>query len=61
MFPPLCFVDEEKGMIDKDTDDKLREVLTEEEYNLIAQKTSNQTNRVQIKFKIVEIVQNIVK
>lgn len=61
MFPPLCFVDEEKGIIDKDTDDKLREVLTEEEYNLIAQKTSNQTNRVQIKFKIVEIVQNIVK
>ena len=51
MFPPLCFVDEEKGIIDKDTDDKLREVLTEEEYNLIAQ----------IKFKIVEIVQNIVK
>ena len=43
MFPPLCFVDEEKGIIDKDTDDKLREVLTEEEYNLIAQKTSNQT------------------
>ena len=61
MFPPLCFVDEEKGIIDKDTDDKLREVLTEEEYYLIAQKTSNQTNRVQIKFKIVEIVQNIVK
>ena len=61
MFPPLCFVDEEKGIIDKDTDDKLREVLTEEEYNLIAQKTSNQTNRVQIKFKIAEIVQNIVK
>lgn len=61
MFPPLCFVDEEKGIIDKDTDDKLREVLTEEEYNLIAQKTSKQTNRVQIKFKIVEIVQNIVK
>ena len=61
MFPPLCFVDEEKGIIDKDTDDKLREVLTEEEYYLIAQKTSNQTNRVKIKFKIVEIVQNIVK
>ena len=34
----FMFVDEEKGIIDKDTDDKLREVLTEEEYNLIAQK-----------------------
>ena len=26
MFPPLCFVDEQKGIIDKDTDDKLREI-----------------------------------
>lgn len=61
MFPPLCFVDEEKGIIDKDTDDKLREVLTEEEYELISQKTSKQMNRVQVKFKIVEIIQNIIK
>ena len=59
--PPLCFVDEQKGIIDKDTDDKLREVLTEEEYELISQKTSNQINRVQVKFKIVEIIQNIIK
>lgn len=61
MFPPLCFVDEEKGIIDKETDEKLREVLTEEEYELISQKTSNQINRVQVKFKIVEIIQNIIK
>ena len=61
MFPPLCFVDEQKGIIDKDTDDKLREVLTEEEYELISQKTSKQMNRFQIKFKIAEIIQNIIK
>lgn len=61
MFPPLCFVDEQKGIIDKETDDKLREVLTEEEYELISQKTSKQVNRVQIKFKIVEIIQDIIK
>ena len=61
MFPPLCFVDEQKGIIDKDTDDKLREVLTEEEYEIISQKTSKQMNRVQIKFKIAEIIQNIIK
>ena len=61
MFPPLCFVDEQKGIIDKDTDDKLREVLTEEEYELISQKTSKQVDRVQIKFKIVEIIQDIIK
>ena len=61
MFPPLSFVDEQKGIIDKDTDDKLREVLTEEEYELISQKTSKQVDRVQIKFKIVEIIQDIIK
>ena len=61
MFPPLCFVDEQKGIIDKETDDKLREVLTEEEYELISQKTSKQVDRVQIKFKIVEIIQDIIK
>ena len=61
MFPPLCFVDEQKSIIDKDTDDKLREVLTEEEYELISQKTSKQVDRVQIKFKIVEIIQDIIK
>ena len=38
MFPPLCFVDEKNGVIDKETDEKLREVLTEEEYKLIAKK-----------------------
>ena len=61
MFPPLCFVDEEKAIIDKDTDNKLREVLTEEEYELISQKTRKQVDRVQVKFKIVEIIQGITK
>lgn len=61
MFPPLCFVDEEKAIIDKETDYKLRKVLTEEEYELISQKTKKQSNRVQIKFKIVEIIQDIIK
>ena len=60
MFPPLCFVDEEKGLIDKDTDEKLREVLTEEEYELITQSNKKQVNRVQVKFKIVEVLQNII-
>ena len=60
MFPPLCFVDETKGIIDKETDAKLREVLTEEEYELISQKTNKDVNRVQFKFKIVEIIQDII-
>ncbi len=61
MFPPLCFVDEENGVIDKATDDKLKEVLTKEEYELITQnkKKSNKSNirtRVNVKFKINEIL-----
>ena len=60
MFPPLCFVDEQKGLIDKETDAKLREVLTEEEYELITQSNKKQVNKVQVKFKIVEILQNII-
>lgn len=56
MFPPLCFVDEESGVIDKATDKRLKEVLTKEEYELITQKDESQTNRVQVKFKIVEIL-----
>lgn len=59
MFPPLCFVDEEKGLIDKETDKKLKEVLTEEEYKLITQKDQENVNKVKVKFKIVELLENI--
>ena len=61
MFPPLCFVDEKSGVIDKATDKKLKEVLTEEEYNLITQKTEKDMSRVKVKFKIVEILESISK
>jgi stage II sporulation protein R len=59
MFPPLCFVDESNGVIDDETDEKLRQVLTKEEYELIAQKTKKQSDKVKVKFKIVEIINNI--
>ena len=59
MFPPLCFVDEENGVIDKETDEKLKSVLTDEEYELITQKTDKKMNRVQVKFKIVEVLESI--
>lgn len=61
MFPPLCFIDEENGVIDKATDEKLKEVLTEEEYNLITHKTKEEVNRVEVKFKIAEIIDSILK
>lgn len=59
MFPPLCFVNEDNGVIDKETDEKLREVLTEEEYDLIAQKDKKESSKVKAKFKIVEILEQI--
>lgn len=61
MFPPLCFIDEENGVIDKATDEKLKEVLTEEEYNLITHKTKEEVSRVEVKFKIAEIIDLILK
>lgn len=64
MFPPLCFVDEENGVIDKATDDKLREVLTKEEYELITQNKkkeskNNTRTRVNVKSKITEILDSL--
>lgn len=60
MFPPLCFVDENNGVIDKETDEKLRSVLTEEEYNLISEDNIEKTKDVKMKFKIVEIIEALV-
>ncbi|MEG1311361.1 MAG: stage II sporulation protein R [Romboutsia sp.] len=59
MFPPLCFVNEENGVIDKATDKKLKKVLTKEEYELITQRDKNETSRVEVKFKIVEILDKL--
>lgn len=56
MFPPLCFVDENNGVIDKETDEKLQAVLTEEEYELIAGENLNKAENKKMKFKIVEII-----
>ena len=59
MFPPLCFVDESSAVIDKSTDAKLQEVLTEEEYELIVGSNNNEVKQNEIKFKILEIIQDI--
>ena len=59
MFPPLCFVDDQNGFIDEKTDKKLKEVLTEEEYDLIMAKNKNEVKNLEFKFKITEVFQNI--
>lgn len=59
MFPPLCFVDEENGIIDQETDEKLKEVLTKEEYELITKKDVKDVEKVKVKFKILEVLESI--
>ena len=59
MFPPLCFVDENNGVIDKETDEKLKSVLTEEGYDLISGDSVEKTKNVKLKFKIIEIIESL--
>ncbi len=61
MFPPLCFVDENNSVIDKETDEKLQDVLTEDEYKLIKGENLNKAENKKIKFKIVEIIDKFKK
>lgn len=55
IFPPLCFVDITNGIVPEDSKAMIKENLSEEEYSLL----SENTNNINIKFKIIEIFQNI--
>lgn len=55
MFPPLCFVDVNSGIIPEDSKENLQQNLSEEEYDII----SNNSDTINIKFKIVEFFENI--
>ncbi|WMT82428.1 stage II sporulation protein R [Terrisporobacter mayombei] len=59
MFPPLCFVDEQNGVIDEKTDEKLKEILTPQEYDLIMAKNKTEVGNLKFKFKIAEVFQNL--
>ena len=52
-------MDEQNNVIDKETDEKLKKVLTKDEYELIVEKDKKNINNLQIKFKIVEVFQKI--
>ena len=51
MFPPLCFVDSTYSVVPDSSKQQLKNVLTEEEYDLIFQKKEV---KVKVKFKIVD-------
>lgn len=50
MFPPLCFTNSSAGTFNENSNQTLKDNLTEEEYNLINSKKTN----VKVKFKLLE-------
>ena len=58
MFPPLCFVDIKNGMTDEKTQQELKKVLTEEEYEIFYTASQEKELTLQLKSKIVEMYQN---
>ena len=54
MFPTLCFVDLENGIVPEDSKSNLQDNLKEEEYNLI----SSNNLEFKLKFKLVEFFEN---
>ncbi len=55
MFPPLCFIDVSSGVVPDDSKEILESELNEEEYLLI----TKADNKSKIKFKIIEVLQNL--
>ncbi len=55
MFPPLCFVDETYSIVDETSGEKLKTLLTEEEYATL---TSKKTP-IKIKFKLFETIKTL--
>lgn len=59
MYPPLCFTEGTISVPDE-TKAKLRDTLSEDEYNLITN-TQSGTVPVEVRFKLVEIFQRLLK
>ncbi len=55
MFPPLCFVDISSGVVPEESKEVLQDSLTEEEFALISDKSSDE---IQFKFKLLEFFNN---
>lgn len=55
MFPPLCFVDVSSGIVPDSSKEQLKSTLSDEEYLLIS-KNDASSKDIQIKFKIVELL-----
>ncbi|MCX8129088.1 MAG: stage II sporulation protein R [Clostridia bacterium] len=58
LFPPLCFVDATHGTVSESVKQDLKNVLTEEEYNIITSVDDEEDIPIKVKFKIVEFFQD---
>ncbi|MPQ43013.1 stage II sporulation protein R [Clostridium tarantellae] len=67
MFPPLCFVDVTKGEVSyEETEEKIKGVLTDEEFEVVNNKNNNNSklkdkkeeSKVKLKFKIFDLFKN---
>jgi stage II sporulation protein R len=56
MFPPLCFVDTTYSIVPKDSKDKLKNLLTNDEYNTIL---GSEDVEVKVRFRIIDIVKGV--
>lgn len=54
LFPPLCFVDISSGVIDEESEELLKDNLSEEEFAII----TSDSETIKFKFKIVELFSN---
>lgn len=57
MFPPLCFVDETYSIVDEESGDTLKNILTDEEYNTL----TNKKTPIKIKLKIIDLIKDLFK
>ncbi len=58
MFPPLCFVDITHGLTRDRADEELKEVLSNNEYDMIRSAKNEDDIPMKLKFKIVEIFED---
>ena len=61
MFPPLCFVDIAQGVVSDKAIEDFKEVLDEEELELLRSGERDSKKTVKVKFKLVEAAKNLNK
>lgn len=58
MFPPLCVADDNSLRMPLESQEQLKETLGEEGYRLVTDVSDADNKEIQIKFRILELVQS---